>query len=165
MICTVYNIYIYIFMYNFASLYCQAVFRNIADTYGIFSEGTMRRVIKETLHTNKRGKNNNFKRRETLCIHNGKTHKSNVKWTISVRTGLTSPVAKPGAWECMLCFWLEGQEDQGQKTQIVQTSLCMYIAKQPKKWEVREDFPAQAGDPCGDDGRPLIGVALVSYLL
>ena len=43
-------------MYNFASLYCQAVFRNIADTYGIFSEGTMRRVIKETLHTNKRGK-------------------------------------------------------------------------------------------------------------
>ena len=72
-------LYIYLYMYNFASLCCQAVFRNIADTYGIFSEGTMRRVIKETLHTNKRGKNNNFKRRETLCIHNGKTHKSNVK--------------------------------------------------------------------------------------
>jgi hypothetical protein len=34
---------------------CQAVFRNIADTYGIFNDGTMRRVTKETLHANKQG--------------------------------------------------------------------------------------------------------------
>ena len=37
---------------------CQVVFRNIADTYGIFNDGTMRRVIKETLHVNARCQHN-----------------------------------------------------------------------------------------------------------